>query len=194
MPARPKQGCGHQRATHSSSLGPRGDCQTLEISDPEANPGDGKASETFPVGNFVDDVPGSCFEALPQARPTHPPSGRESFPIEKVQVFGPGGFLDLDLRPGEAAQVVLEEQQGLGHLITRLLPESRAVGKDGGGKDRLCPLAYDRGDVGEKLGAAAFESDGGRRHIVVPGSSKSPAPTVSQQYRLWPGSLGPYSI
>jgi hypothetical protein len=137
MPARPKQGCGHQGATYSSSLGPRGHRQTLEISDPEADPGDSKASEAVPVGNLVDDMPGGGFEALPQARPTHPPAGREGFPIEKVQVFGPVGFLDLDLRSGEAAQVVLEEQQGLGDLIPGLLPESRAVGKDGGGKDGL---------------------------------------------------------
>jgi hypothetical protein len=137
MPARPKQGCGHKGATYTSSLGPWGDRQTLEISDSEAKPGDGKASEAVPVGHLIDDMSGGCFEALPQARPTHPPSGREGFPIEKVQVFGPVGFLNLDLRPGEAAQVVLEEQQGLGDLIPRLPPEFRAVGKDGGGEDGL---------------------------------------------------------
>ena len=55
-------------------------------------------------------------------------------------------------------------------------------------------MSDDRSYVGEKLGAAAFEPNSRRFHVVVPWSSKSPAPSMSQQYGLWPGSLGPYSI
>ena len=103
MPLCPKQGRSHERPTHPSSFNPRGDGQTLEISDPEANPGDGKASQTSLVANLVDDVTGRCLEALSQARPAHPPSGRESLPIEKIQVFEPVRSLDLDLRPGKVS-------------------------------------------------------------------------------------------
>jgi hypothetical protein len=94
----PKQGRSDERPTHSSSFNPRGDSQTLEISDPEANPGDRKASQTSLVANLVDDVTGCCFEALSQARPAHPPSRRESLSIEKIEVFEPVRSLDLDLR------------------------------------------------------------------------------------------------
>ena len=98
MPPCPKQGRSNERPTHSSSFNPRGDGQTLQVSDPEANSGYRKASQTSLVANLVDDVTGRCFEALPQARPAHPPSGRESLPIEKIQVFEPVRSLDLDCR------------------------------------------------------------------------------------------------
>jgi hypothetical protein len=103
MPPRPKQGRSHERPTQSSSFGPRGDGQTLEISDPEANAGDGKASQASLVASLVDDVPGRCFEALSQARPAQPPSRRESLPIEMIQVLEPVGSLDLDLRAGKVS-------------------------------------------------------------------------------------------
>jgi hypothetical protein len=89
---------------------------------------------------------------------------------------------------------MLEEKQRLGDLISCLLPKSYAVGKECGGKDGLRPPPHDRSDVGEKLDAAALEPDSRRRHVVIPRSSKRPAPSVSQQYGLWPGSLGSYSI